>query len=338
MDPLTKKRKRLTELYGEAYSSTSVTTSGATLPTSSALPVLVVRPGSTKKPPIFAASKMEPSSTPSIASSHPFQTDPHDHAETPFSAYVDIEPFLFGIALQMKSNKARLRLWDPYYCEGSVLKHLDRLGFANVRNDNVDFYATIAEDHTPPFDVLITNPPFSGDHMERFLTYVAGISQPWLALMPQFVAQKRYFHAFKAAAAEAGRELPVYIGPSRTAYAFTAPATASDGATLLVPDAPEGRRTLDSDGGSVRVFAGKFQCVWFGCLGPHREAVLAWWRKKYEGRPGVTASLAEDDPVAQLPQLVLVKPPAPSERRWRKKLSRLHQQKVKHDGDGRGGM
>jgi hypothetical protein len=239
--------------------------------------------------------------------------------------YVDIEPFLFGLAIQMKSNKARLRIWDPYYCEGSVVRHLGRLGFSSVRNENSDFYATIAEGSVPPFDVLVTNPPFSGDHIERFLSFAAGLSQPWLALLPQFVAQKKFFREFAAAASAAGRESPVFVGPLHTAYVFTAPAAAPGGSSPLVPDAPEGRRALDVDGGSVRVFAGKFQCVWFGCLGAHRSAVLSWWRKKYEGRPGVTAVLAESDPAA-LPQLVLAKRPAPSERRWRKKLHRLHTQ------------
>jgi hypothetical protein len=215
--------------------------------------------------------------------------------------------------------------------EGSVTRHLGRLGFESVRNENTDFYATIAEGSTPTFDVLVTNPPFSSDHMERFLSFAAGLSQPWFALMPQFVFQKKYFHEFKAAALAAGRESPLFIGPSRAAYVFTAPSTLDDGHTLLVPDAPQGRRAIDADGGSVRVFAGKFQCVWFGCLGQHRASVLAWWRKKYEGRPGVTAVLAEDDPTAQLPQLVLTKRPAPSERRWRKKVHRLHQQQAKRE-------
>lgn len=288
-----------------------------------------------RAPPVFSAAEPVPVVTPAIASAHPFPTDPHDHAETPYAAYADIEPLLFGLALQLRSNKARLRIWDPYFCEGSVVRHLNRLGFESVRNENADFYATVADGRTPPFDVLVTNPPFSGDHMERFLGFLATLDRPWFALMPQFVAQKRYFLEWRAAAVAAGREAPLFLGPSRSAYAFTAPALAADGSTALVEDAAEARRALP-DG--VRVFAGKFQCVWFACLGAHRDAVLTWWRRKYAGRPGVTAVVAEDDPLA-LPQLVHAKKPAPAERRWRKKLHRLHskQQQPGGRGDERGG-
>ena len=46
----------------------------------------------------------------------------------------------------------------PYYCAGSVIDRLGALGFGDVRNDNADFYTRIA----PEYDVLVTNPPFSG--------------------------------------------------------------------------------------------------------------------------------------------------------------------------------
>ena len=295
-------------------------------------PVAPPRKGKTggKAPPVFSSAAPAPVLTPAIASLHPFPTDPHDHAETPFAAYADIEPLLFGLALQLRSNKEKLKVWDPYYCEGSVVRHLGRLGFSNVRNANEDFYATVAEGREPAFDVLVTNPPFSGDHMERFLAYLATLTKPWLALMPQFVAQKRYFHDWKAVASAAGREIPLFVGPSRNAYAFSAPAIAADGSTALVPDAAEARRALP-DG--VRVFAGKFQCVWFCCLGPHRAAVLSWWQRKYAGRPGVSSVVVEDDPLL-LPQLVHAKKPEPAERRWRKKLHRIHSQKHKQGASG----
>ena len=322
------------EVNGSSESAVSQLASTAELqpaiPTSTHFVAPITRKG--LPPPLYTATSPEPTPTPAIASLHPFPTDPHDHAETPYAAYADIEPLLFGLALQLRSNKARLRIWDPYFCEGSALRHLGKLGFLRVCNVNEDFYATIAESREPPFDTLVTNPPFSGDHMERFLSYLATLDRPWFALMPQFVAQKRYFHEWKAAAVAVGRELPVYIGPARSAYAFSAPALAADGVSALVPDAAEGRRAV-ADG--VRVFAGKFQCVWFACLGPHRAAVLAWWQRKYAGRPGMSAVLVEDDPL-RLPQLVHAKKPAPSERRWRKKLHRVQSKlsKVSERGGG----
>ena len=82
--------------------------------------------------------------------------------------YRDIEPFLFQLALRRKKSKAKFRLCkcqtvgfvtgifacpvhhntsltssvvhavdDPYYCEGSVVHHMNRLGFESVRSTEV---------------------------------------------------------------------------------------------------------------------------------------------------------------------------------------------------------
>ena len=97
--------------------------------------------------------------TPSKSSSHPFDVDASDHCETPFQAYKDIEPFLFRIALSLKKTKASLKIYDPYFCEGSAKEHLKRLGFENVHNVNEDFYENIKKNTIPEYDVLLTNPP-----------------------------------------------------------------------------------------------------------------------------------------------------------------------------------
>lgn len=55
----------------------------------------------------------------------------------------DIEPMLFRIAQSAGKTKAELRVYDPYYCEGSMLKHMAKLGFTSVYNRNEDFYKTI---------------------------------------------------------------------------------------------------------------------------------------------------------------------------------------------------
>lgn len=57
---------------------------------------------------------------------------------------------------------ADLRIYDPFYCEGAVIRHLSSLGFKNVYNRCEDFYAVAAAGKTPEFDVVVTNPPFSG--------------------------------------------------------------------------------------------------------------------------------------------------------------------------------
>jgi hypothetical protein len=56
--------------------------------------------------------------TPAAKSALAFETDWHDHCETPFEAYRDVEPLLFQLALRVKRTKATLRIYDPYFCEG----------------------------------------------------------------------------------------------------------------------------------------------------------------------------------------------------------------------------
>lgn len=102
-----------------------------------------------------------------------------------------------------------LRIWDPFFCTGRCTLHLRSLGFKSVYNRNEDFYAVagIAQPGqsqlgssrksgkvtTPPYDILVTNPPYSADHKERVLAYCAETQKPWLLLMPNYVATKSYF-------------------------------------------------------------------------------------------------------------------------------------------------
>ncbi len=100
--------------------------------------------------------------------------------------YRDIADALHQLALHLRKTNATLRIYDPYYCEGSVVLHLRALGFTTVYNRNEDFYARIAGPYSlllllllllllrlalvtpllpdasvPEFDVLVSNPPFS---------------------------------------------------------------------------------------------------------------------------------------------------------------------------------
>lgn len=99
---------------------------------------------------------------------------------------------------------------DPYYCNGTVKKQLASLGYTNVINECKDFYSLIENDNgnellhyyyyfdnylknktnvrctVPNYDVLITNPPFSGDHIERIFDYcVNKQSKPFFILAPK---------------------------------------------------------------------------------------------------------------------------------------------------------
>ena len=55
---------------------------------------------------------------------HPFSVDDADHCETPFEAYADVEPLLARVAAALQRPTTELRLYDPYFCEGSVTQHL----------------------------------------------------------------------------------------------------------------------------------------------------------------------------------------------------------------------
>jgi hypothetical protein len=64
--------------------------------------------------------------------------------------------------------------------------HLRGLGFESVHNRNEDFYAVLSDGRTPPHDVVVTNPPYTGDHVERLLKFLAANGRPYLILMPSY--------------------------------------------------------------------------------------------------------------------------------------------------------
>lgn len=63
----------------------------------------------------------------------------------------------------------------------------------NVYNLKEDFYEKIKEGSIPEYDVLVTNPPYSVDHMENLLKYCANTKKPWFLLLPNYVYTKDYY-------------------------------------------------------------------------------------------------------------------------------------------------
>ena len=53
-----------------------------------------------------------------------------------------------------------------------------------------DFYAVIAAKQTPEFDVLVTNPPYSGDNVDKLMNFSLSSGKPFFLLMPNYVYQK----------------------------------------------------------------------------------------------------------------------------------------------------
>ena len=261
--------------------------------------------------------------TPAVASSHAFDADPRDHCETPIEAYRDLEPLLFFLARSLKREKRDLVIWDPFYCEGSVKVLLGRLGFETVINENSDFYAVVREGRVPPHDVLVTNPPFSGEHMPAILDFVARQNggKPWFLLMPDFVGAKPYFTAAM------GALTPLYVSPTAKPYQFSAPGRDRTGGAPLLPRASQSLLPF-------QVFAASFETRWFASMGAQQAPALAWWTKKFA--PIAQCVVSED--AGAMPRLV--EPPlrpAGDKKSWRKKLSRQRKQQQAAAGGGGSG-
>ena len=157
-----------------------------------------------------------------LTQKHPFQTVSSDHAETPRDAYVDITPFLRACATALSRTPSTVRLYDPYYCAGSVVSHLNALGFAKVLNRNIDCYST----PPPPHDVLVTNPPYSGDHLDKIVHICAQRDESFALLVPTYVIGKVPWQT----AVETLSPKPFYVAPHRR-YLYHPPAWA----TVLPP-------------------------------------------------------------------------------------------------------
>jgi hypothetical protein len=143
---------------------------------------------------VDGSSRMEP---PPTDVTHAFEVDPDDHCETSPEAHKNVVNFLAKIAERVGKKPSELVIYDPYYCAGGTKRSFKTLGFENVINENVDFYDVIARDAVPPHDVLVTNPPYSADHVERCLTFAAENlekhKRPYFLLLPSYVVNKPYY-------------------------------------------------------------------------------------------------------------------------------------------------
>ena len=126
----------------------------------------------------------------------PFTTDANDHCETSKTAYKHIVPFLNLVAKRLNKEPSELKIYDPYYCAGAVVNHLKELGFGKVHNQPDDFYEVIKEGKVPPHDILITNPPYSGDHFDRLKKFLDSNQKPHLLLLPDHFQVDSKSYAF----------------------------------------------------------------------------------------------------------------------------------------------
>eukprot|EP00051_Salpingoeca_urceolata_P008061 m.103116 g.103116 ORF g.103116 m.103116 type:complete len:370 (+) comp15559_c0_seq1:91-1200(+) len=181
------------------------------------------------------------------ASELPFTVDAADHCETPLIAYEHLALLLGELARctpqkHQQRNRGQsatpaptppspgLRVYDPYFCAGSVKRHLAALGFPNVSNQPRDCYAdwaagASAAPEAHEWDVLVTNPPFSGDHMDRLFAHLGQLcqqQQAWAVLVPSFVHKKPYFEAAMGGRGRAASRTPLFLVPHKR-YVFLPP-------------------------------------------------------------------------------------------------------------------
>jgi len=126
---------------------------------------------------------------------HSFDTNVLDHCETPRAAYEHLREFLDVLGQSMKISTSSMRVWDPYYCDGAVKRIFTEMGFDNIIHDNADFYQLIKNNtNIPPHEVLVTNPPYSDDHIHRLLEFVVGTEivnqRPVCLLLPNWVSRR----------------------------------------------------------------------------------------------------------------------------------------------------
>ncbi len=104
---------------------------------------------------------------------HPFNVDDSDHCETPLTVYQGLKVVLDRLLfLSDKKQRSELIIYYPYYCDGGIKSKFSPLGYTNFINSNRDFYKDVANNSIFECDILITNPPYSSDHIEKLLEYV----------------------------------------------------------------------------------------------------------------------------------------------------------------------
>ena len=155
--------------------------------------------------------------------SFPFPTVPDDHCESPLQAYAHIQPLLSLLAKTLGSGGDKnLNIYDPYYCNGAVIENLAALGFPSIYNKKEDCYQvwTSATSY-PSFDVLVTNPPYSADHIEKLVNHITSPKmdgRPWLLLMPEWVHKKDYY----LSKTKSRQMQPFYVVPKKR-YVYLPP-------------------------------------------------------------------------------------------------------------------
>ena len=217
------------------------------------------------------------------AITYPYEVNDDDHCETPAEAYAHLKPMLIVLARVLCKTRATLRIYDPYFCEGSVVERLQTLGFTDVYNKKEDFYLKIAEGTIPEYDCLVTNPPYSADHVERLMKFCMESTKPFFLLLPNYVYCKPYFmQLFNALQHSTPGEKLFYIAPKAHRYLYST---------------PKGRRQRKSG-----KYTAPFPTFWYCRLSVSTSAAAGILLKDESSRLGPTSVCFQS---AQLPIEVL---------------------------------
>ena len=246
--------------------------------------------------------------------------DPADDCETPAVAYAHLAPLLTKLAQRLKKPVADLRVWDPYHCAGGVKSRLGALGFTRVVNDpELDFYDVVdGAAPPPPHDVLVTNPPFSGNHARALFQYLRskdgekGDATPFAVLAPEYVHRKAWYaprggvfymvpeSRYEFVAAGGGRsentDVPCrhWRRERRCPRGETCPFV-HEGPGIdpgAEHTAEEARRAgiqvprIEGKAGDDGKVVSPFACYWHCHFGAFNRSVVAAWRQKHGKRKG----------------------------------------------------
>jgi hypothetical protein len=214
-----------------------------------------------------------------LAIEHPFAADSDDHCETSREALRHAASLLPLVARAADKDPATLRLYDPYYCAGAVKRHMATLGFPHLHNACEDAYQVWAEKREPRYDVLITNPPYSGSHPEKLVRYCLERGKPYLLCMPNYIATQPWFRELVVS------RPPLFLCP-KTRYNYWTP-------TGLREGKDKSKSGAKKHSGGLGVRTSPFASSWYVDLSPlvPHSALLQWWREEGEER-GYTISAA----------------------------------------------
>lgn len=112
----------------------------------------------------------------------------------------------------------------------------------------------------PAFDVLLTNPAYSADHVPRLLQFCASLHAPCLLLMPSYVYCRDYFRPH-------AKQYAFLTPPFR--YKYQSPANTANA---------KGERRRSGSGSSGTVTS-PYVTFWYLRMGDALlKALVAWWK------------------------------------------------------------